>query len=164
VERFDEANAWAAANGKRPLTVLSNYFGLAEAYDVPWAGCRTATDPESKRWLTERDVALLPWSSQARGFFARANHEDRSDADLVRCFYGEANFERKRRAEQLAKELGVPATAVALAYVLAQQFPTFALIGPRSIAEYRSTMTGLGVELDEEQTAWLDLRTGQNSF
>ncbi|MDQ0632320.1 putative dehydrogenase/aryl-alcohol dehydrogenase-like putative oxidoreductase [Arthrobacter pascens] len=164
VERFDEANAWAAANGKRPLTVLSNYFGLAEAYDVPWAGCRAATDPESKRWLAERDVALLPWSSQARGFFARANPADLTDSDLVRCFYGDANFERKRRAEQLAKEFGVPATAVALAYVLAQQFPTFALVGPRSIAEYRSTMTGLGIELNEEQTSWLDLRNGQNSF
>jgi predicted dehydrogenase/aryl-alcohol dehydrogenase-like predicted oxidoreductase len=162
--RFDEANAWAAANGKRPLTVLSNYFGLADAYDVPWAGCRTATDPESKRWLTERDVALLPWSSQARGFFARGNPEDLSDPDLVRCFYGDANFERKRRAEQLAAEFGVPATAVALAYVLAQRFPTFALVGPRSIAEFRATMTGLGIELDDEQASWLDLRSGQNGY
>lgn len=164
LERFDEANAWAAANGRRPLTVLSNYFGLAEAYDVPWAGCRTATDPESKQWLTERDVALLPWSSQARGFFARADPDDFSDPDLVRCFYGDANFERKRRTEQLATEFGVPATAVALAYVLAQQFPTFALVGPRSIAEYRATMTALGIELSAEQTSWLDLRNGQNSF
>ncbi|WP_457963896.1 aldo/keto reductase [Arthrobacter sp. D1-29] len=164
LERFDEANAWAAANGKRPLTVLSNYFGLAEAYDVPWTGCRTATDPESKRWLTEHNVALLPWSSQARGFFARANADDLSDADLVRCFYGDANFERKRRAEQLATEFGVPATAVALAYVLAQQFPTFALVGPRSIAEYRGTMTGLGIELTDEQSSWLDLRNGQKGF
>ena len=163
LERFDEANAWAAANGRRPLTVLSNYFGLAEAYDVPWAGCRTATDPESKQWLAERDVALLPWSSQARGFFARANPGNLSDPDLVRCFYGDANFERKRRAEQLAAEFGVPATAVALAYVLAQQFPTFALVGPRSIAEYRATMTGLGIELSAEQASWLDLRNGQNS-
>jgi aryl-alcohol dehydrogenase-like predicted oxidoreductase len=53
---------------------------------------------------------------------------------------------------------------VALAYVLAQQFPTFALVGPRSIAEYRATMTGLGIELNEEQTSWLDLRGGQNGF
>ena len=107
-------------------------------------------------WL----LALLPWSSQARGFFARANPDNFSDSDLVRCFYGNANFERKRRAEQLAKEFGVPATPVALAYVLVEQFPTFALVGPRSIAEYRSTMTGLGIELNEEQTSWLDLRNG----
>jgi aryl-alcohol dehydrogenase-like predicted oxidoreductase len=53
---------------------------------------------------------------------------------------------------------------VALAYVLAQQFPTFALIGPRSIAELRATMTGLGIKLTQEQASWLDLRNGQDSF
>jgi aryl-alcohol dehydrogenase-like predicted oxidoreductase len=61
----------------------------------------------------------------------------------------------------LATEIGVP--AVALTSVLAQQFPTFALVGPRSIAEYRSTMTGLGIELNEEQTSWLDLGDSWNS-
>ncbi|WP_458114298.1 hypothetical protein [Arthrobacter sp. R1-13] len=62
----------------------------------------------------------------------------------------------------MANEFGVPATAVALPYVLAQQFPTFALVGPRSIAEYRGTMTGLGIELSEQQTSWLDRRSGPN--
>ncbi|WP_432541367.1 aldo/keto reductase [Kineococcus sp. SYSU DK002] len=158
--RVDEANEYAAKNGKRPFTVLSNHFGLAEAYDVPWAGCRHVTDPESKRWLSERDIALLPWSSQARGFFARANPDDTSDAELVRCYYSDANFERKARAEKLGRELGVPATAIALAFVLAQPFQVFALFGPRTIAEARSSMTGLGVELTPEQVAWLDLREG----
>ncbi|MFD0483413.1 aldo/keto reductase [Kineococcus sp. GCM10028916] len=158
--RVDEANAYAAANGKQPFTVLSNHFGLAEAYDVPWAGCLHVTDPESKKWLTERNIALLPWSSQARGFFARADVNDRSDAELVRCYYSDANFERKARAEKLGAELGVPATAIALAFVLAQSFPTFALFGPRTIAEARSSMTGLGVELDAQQVAWLDLQEG----
>ncbi|WP_375390140.1 aldo/keto reductase [uncultured Amnibacterium sp.] len=158
LDRFDEANAWARANGRAELAVLSNHFGLAEAYDVPWAGCRHVTDPASKAWLEERQVPLLPWSSQARGFFARARPDFTDDAELVRCYYGDDNFERLRRAEQLGAELGVPATAVALEYVLAQPFPTFALFGPRTIEEARSSMRGLSVELTPEQVAWLDLR------
>jgi aryl-alcohol dehydrogenase-like predicted oxidoreductase len=158
LDRFDEANAYAAANGREPLAVLSNHFGLAEAYDVPWAGCRHATDPASKRWLEERQVPLLPWSSQARGFFARARPDFLEDEELVRCYYSDDNFERLRRAQQLGEEFGVPATAVALAYVLAQPFPTFPLFGPRSITEARSSMQGLSVELTPEQVAWLDLR------
>ncbi|MBW4041984.1 MAG: Gfo/Idh/MocA family oxidoreductase [Acidobacteria bacterium] len=158
LQRFDEANAYARANGRFELGVLSNHFGLAEAYDVPWAGCRHVTDPASKRWLEERQVPLLPWSSQARGFFARARPDFHGDAELVRCYYSDDNFERLRRAQQLGGELGVPATAVALAYVLAQPFPTFPLFGPRSIAEARSSMQGLTVELSPEQVAWLDLR------
>ena len=158
-ERFEEANAYARANGKQGFTVLSNHFGLAEAYDVPWAGCEHVTDPASKQWLIEAQIPLLPWSSQARGFFARpARPDDLSDPELVRCYYSDDNFERLRRAEQLGSELGVPATAIALAFVLGQPFPTFPLFGPRSIAETRSSMQGLGVELTEDQLAWLDLK------
>ncbi len=158
LERFDEANAYAAAHGRQKFSVLSNHFGLAQAYDVPWAGCRHVTNPASKRWLVERQVPLLPWSSQARGFFARpARPDDTSDPELVRCYYSDDNFERLRRAEQLGAELGVPATAIALAFVLDQRFPTFPLFGPRTIAECRSSMAGLRVELRPEQVAWLNL-------
>ncbi len=156
--RVDEANAYAAAHGREPFRVLSNHFGLAQAYDVPWTGCVHATDPASKRWLADRQISLLPWSSQARGFFTgRARPDDRSDAELVRCYYGDDNFERLARAEKLAAEFGVDTTAVALAYVLCQPFPTFPLFGPRTITESRSSMAGLGVELSPEQVAWLDL-------
>jgi aryl-alcohol dehydrogenase-like predicted oxidoreductase/predicted dehydrogenase len=158
-DRFDAANAYARANGKHEFAVLSNHFGLAEAYDVPWAGCEHVTDAASKQWLEERQVPLLPWSSQARGFFAgRARPDDTSDAELVRCYSSDANFERLRRATELGEQFGVPATAVALAYVLHQPFPTFPLFGPRSIAEARSSMLGLTVDLTPEQVAWLDLR------
>lgn len=158
LDRYDEAVAYARANGRVLPAALSDHFGLAEAYDVPWAGCVHVTDPASKRWLAERQVPLLPWSSQARGFFARARPDDTSDQELVRCYYSDDNFERLRRAQQLGSELGVPATAVALAYVLGQPFPTFALFGPRTIAEARSSMQGLAIELSPEQVAWLDLR------
>ena len=158
--RVDEANEYARANGRTGFTILSNHFGLAEALDVPWAGCVHATDAESKAWLEERGIALLPWSSQARGFFTgRAHPEDLSDPELVRCYYSEENFERLARAEQLGAERGVPATAIALAFVLHQRVPTFALFGPRSIAEMRSSTLGLGVELSEQEMAWLDLKS-----
>ncbi len=159
--RIDAANAYAERTGKHGFSVLSNHFGLAEAYDVPWAGCEHVTDAASKQWLTERQIPLFPWSSQARGFFTgRARPDDRSDAELVRCYYSDDNFERLRRAEELGATLGVAATAIALAYVLHQPFPTFPLIGPRSIAETASSMAGLGVELSPEQVSWLDLRDG----
>jgi aryl-alcohol dehydrogenase-like predicted oxidoreductase/predicted dehydrogenase len=157
--RVDEANEYARAHGRAEFSVLSNHFGLAEAYDVPWAGCEHVTDPESKQWLEQRQIPLLPWSSQARGFFTgRARPDDLTDAELVRCYYSDDNFERLRRAEQLGAEHGVAATAIALAYVLHQPFPTFPLFGPRTISEARSSMRGLSVSLSDEQVAWLDLR------
>ncbi|WP_433006555.1 aldo/keto reductase [Kribbella sp. CA-294648] len=154
--RFDEANAYAAANGKQPFTLLSNHLSLARAYDVPWAGCRHVSDDESQAWLRDRQVALFPWSSQARGFFTgRAKPEDRSDEELVRCFYSDGNFERLRRAEELAGKYGVEPTAIALAWLLNQPYPVFPLIGPRHLSETRTSLPGLSVELSGDEVAWL---------
>ena len=154
--RFDEANAYAEANGKQPFTLLSNHLSLARAYDVPWAGCRHVSDDESQAWLRERQVALFPWSSQARGFFTgRAKPEDRSDEELVRCFYSDENFRRLDRARELAAAKGVEPTAIALAWLLHQPYPVFPLIGPRHVSETRTSTPGLLVELTDEEVAYL---------
>jgi predicted dehydrogenase/aryl-alcohol dehydrogenase-like predicted oxidoreductase len=154
--RFDEANEYAATHGKQPFTLLSNHLSLARAYDVPWAGCRHVSDDESQAWLRERQIALFPWSSQARGFFTgRAKPEDTSDEELVRCFYSDGNFERLRRARELASKYGVEPTAIALAWLLHQQYPVFPLIGPRQISETRTSLPGLSVSLSAEDVTWL---------
>jgi predicted dehydrogenase/aryl-alcohol dehydrogenase-like predicted oxidoreductase len=154
--RFDEANAYAEAQGKQPFTLLSNHLSLARAYDVPWAGCRHVSDDESQAWLRERQVALFPWSSQARGFFTgRAKPEDRSDEELARCFYSDGNFERLRRAGELADKYGVEPTAIALAWLLHQRYPVFPLIGPRQLSETRTSLPGLSVELSAHDVTWL---------
>ncbi|RZT13527.1 aryl-alcohol dehydrogenase-like predicted oxidoreductase [Kribbella sp. VKM Ac-2569] len=154
--RFDEANAYAEANSKQPFTLLSNHLSLARAYDVPWAGCRHVADDESQKWLRERQVALFPWSSQARGFFTgRAKPEDISDQELVRCFYSDENFRRLDRARELAAAKGVEPTAIALAWLLHQPYLVFPLIGPRHVSETRTSTPGLSVTLTDEEVAYL---------
>ncbi len=156
IERFDEANAYAEANGKQPFTLLSNHLSLARAYDIPWAGCRHVADDESQKWLRERQVALFPWSSQARGFFTgRAKPEDRSDEDMVRWFYSDENFRRLDRARELAAAHGVEPTAIALAWLLHQPYPVFPLIGPLHVSETRTSTPGLSVTLTDEEMAYL---------
>ena len=73
------------------------------------------------------------------------------------CFGSDANAERRRRAESLAKEKGVSAHNIATAWVLAQAFPSFALIGPRSAGEIVDTMRAVPVELSPHEVAWLNL-------
>jgi predicted dehydrogenase/aryl-alcohol dehydrogenase-like predicted oxidoreductase len=150
LDRVDEASAYARRHGKAGFAALSNHFSLAEAYAVPWAGCVHVTDAASQSWLRDHDLALLPWSSQARGFFA-GNDDD----EVARCYHSEANFGRRERARTLAADLGVPATAVALAFVLHQPFPTFPLIGPRTLTETHGSLRALDVALTPEQVAWL---------
>jgi aryl-alcohol dehydrogenase-like predicted oxidoreductase len=154
--RIDAANEYARKNGRRGFGVLSNQFSLARMLDAPWAGCLSAGDDESRAWLARTQTPLLAWSSQAQGFFAI----DPKDAsrDAARCWHGQDNFRRLERVKELARARGVHPTNVALAYVLHQPFPTFALIGPRQLSETRTTWPALAVELSQREIDWLDLR------
>lgn len=159
IERVGEANAYAARNGLTGFTALSNNFSLAQWNEPPWEGCVTASDPDSRRWLHEQQMPLFPWSSQARGFFVegRATPEDRSDADLARCWYSNDNFLRLERARSLAVQKGAVATAIALAYVLHQPFPTFPIIGPLSPRETSTSLEAVDIELTPAEVRWLDV-------
>ncbi|NLX23022.1 MAG: Gfo/Idh/MocA family oxidoreductase [Phycisphaerae bacterium] len=156
--RIDEANDYASARDLDGIVAVSNQFSLARLITPIWAGGVCASDPASRAWHTERQIPLLAWSSQSRGFFAgRAHPDDDSDAEMSRCWYSEDNFRRLERARELAGRLGVLPINVALAYVLCQPFPTFALIGPRTLAETRVAMQALTIELEPQDLYWLNL-------
>ncbi|HEY3284267.1 MAG TPA: aldo/keto reductase, partial [Armatimonadota bacterium] len=158
LERVEEANRYAEAHGLVGFSAVSNNLSLARMVDEVWAGCVASSDPASLEWLNQHQMPVFSWSSQARGFFSRANPDDHSDSELVRCWYSEDNFRRLERARELARKKGTLPTNIAAAYVLCQPFPTFALIGPRSLEETRTAMPALDVELTPEEMAWLDLR------
>ncbi|MCL6442923.1 MAG: aldo/keto reductase [Alicyclobacillus sp.] len=156
-QRLQEANAYAASHGLRGFAFSSPNLSLAKAIEPYWAGCVSA-DAETLEWHKQSQMPLLSWSSQARGFFTgRFTPEDRSNADLVRVFYNDENWERYRRAESLAKEKGVATIEIALAYVLNQPFPTAAIIGPQNEREMYSCRKGADITLTQEELDWLDL-------
>lgn len=158
IERVEEANNWAREHGLDGFVAMSNNFSLARMVQPVWSGCIAASDPRSRAWLTEKGMPLMPWSSQARGFFTgRAHPNDHSDEELVRSWYSDDNFQRLERVNQLAAKRGVLPINIALAYVLCQPFPTFPLIGPRALSETRTSFQALSVELTPEELRWLNL-------
>jgi aryl-alcohol dehydrogenase-like predicted oxidoreductase len=158
IERFEAANEYAVKNGLQGMSFLSNNFTLARMIEPPWGGCMSASTPEFRAWLTEKNLPLMPWSSQARGFFLDDTSPDfKADPERVRCWFSDDNFERLHRARELAQKYGVMAINIALAYVLRQPFPTFPLIGPRTMSELRTSLPALGVALTDEEVKWLNL-------
>ncbi|MCW8130112.1 MAG: aldo/keto reductase [Planctomycetota bacterium] len=158
LERVEAFNAYAVSKGLQGMSAVSNNFSLARMVDPVWGGCIAASDPKSRAWLEKHQLALMPWSSQARGFFTeRAGPDKREDGELVRCWYSDDNFQRRDRAFELAKKKGVLPINIALAYVLCQPFPTFPLIGPRILNETTTSLPGLGVELTAQEVKWLNL-------
>jgi predicted dehydrogenase/aryl-alcohol dehydrogenase-like predicted oxidoreductase len=156
-ERMDEAIAYAEKNGKQKPGALSNNFSLAEMLTPIWPGCITSSTDEWKAWLTARQMPNFAWSSQGRGFFTdRAGRDKRDNEELVRVWYSEQNFGRRDRAIELANKLGKSPIHVALAYVLAQPFPSVPLIGPRTLDELEDSLKALDIKLTPQDVAWLE--------
>jgi predicted dehydrogenase/aryl-alcohol dehydrogenase-like predicted oxidoreductase len=161
LSRVQEANEYASQKGLRGFSVVSNNFSLARMLHPIWGGCISSSDPDSRAWFTRTQIPLLAWSSQARGFFVPglASPEKKDDAEMVRVWHSDDNFERLKRVNLLAERRKVLPINIALAYVLCQPFPTYALIGPRRLSETESSLRGLDVELSVEELKWLNLET-----
>ena len=156
--RLQAANEYAAAHGLRPFVASSPNLSLARAKEPMWAGC-VYTDEADRTWYEQHQMPLIAWSSQAGGFFTgRFSPDDTSNADMVRVYYSDENFERLRRAREVAERRGVHALHVALAWVLNQPFPTVAIIGPRTIDELESSVEAAGLELAPDEIDYLDLK------
>lgn len=156
-QRLKEANDYAASSGLVGFTFSSPNLSLAKANEPFWAGCVSA-DQQTLDWHTQSQLPLLSWSSQARGFFTgRFTKEVRDNADLVRVFYSDDNWERLHRAQQLAAEKKTTPIQIALAYVLNQPFPTCALIGAQNRDELLSCEQGATITLTQDELNWLDL-------
>ena len=158
-ERFVEAETYASARGLRRLSILNNNLSLAVMEKPVWAGCITSNSPEMLGYLRQSGATHLSWSSQARGYFIDESERTELPADTApdTCFSSLGNEERRRRAETLAHERGVKTHNIATAWVLAQAFPSLALIGPRTIEEIETTLPALDLDLTEAEVAWLNL-------
>ena len=58
---------------------------------------------------------------------------------------------------ELAEKKGCSANNIAASWTLNQSFPSFALIGPRTINELDTTLPCLDIILTKEEMNWLNL-------
>ena len=159
--RLKEANDYAAKNGLRPFTVLNNNLSLAVMERPIWHGCVTSHTAKTLDYLNANGMAHLSWSSQARGYFIAP--KDRfavpAGTEPELFFDSPQNIERRKRATTLADQRGVSANTIALAWVLRQDFPSFAVIGARTTGEIAASLAATGTQLTPDECAWLNLET-----
>ncbi len=157
--RFDKAVGYALSHGLEPPRILNNNLSLAVMQRPVWPGCVSSNNAETLRWLRDNGVAHMSWSSTARGYFLPEPLRLRlaGDDGPEECFGSADNAERRARAERLGAERGVSALNIAAAWVLAQPFPSFALVGTRSPGEIASTLAAAAVRLTPDEVAWLNL-------
>ncbi len=161
--RIAEVNDYARANDKAPMVASSPNFSLAQANEPFWPDT-VVTGAADRQWFADNDFMLVAWSALGRGFFAKADPADESDADLVRVFYSDENFARKARAEEFGAAKGMSLFEIALAYVTNQPFPVVALSGPETVEQVASSVAAGDLELSAAERDWLDLTSNERPF
>jgi aryl-alcohol dehydrogenase-like predicted oxidoreductase len=142
--RFEELQSALGVDAAN-LTIFSNHYSLADMVVPTWPGTLAMSQDEILE-LDGAGVTAIAWAALAAGFFAGRDAPSWASDD---------NLARRRRAEELAERLGASASAVALAYVLAQGPRLWAAVGTRSLAHLEELLVAPGLELSPGDLAWL---------
>jgi aryl-alcohol dehydrogenase-like predicted oxidoreductase len=165
-KRIQAANDYAAENGLEPFRMSSSNLALADRVQEPWEGCLSiggAAGAADRAWYQQTQMPLLTWSSLAGGFFSGRFRRDNLDTitrdferNTAHIYAHEINFERLDRAQALAREKGVTAAQIALAYLLQQPLNVYALVGCETPEEFADNAHALQVDLSPAEVAWLE--------
>lgn len=159
VDRIRAANGYAARHGVQGFVANQPMWSLAQ---VPQAALADQTcvvmDDAMHALHVETQLACVPYSSQANGFFQKAARSAMStmNASQARMYGSEENMQRARRVQLVAQEAGLAISEVVLAYLLSQPFAVFPIIGCRTLAQLQDTLSAHDKRLTPAQVAFLE--------
>ena len=110
-------------------------------------------DADDLRYYCAAGLKVIPFASQAGGFFAHPY--DPNDPHYA-LYHSPTNAGRWERVRQIADRRGVSANAVALAYLLTHPCGGAAVIGPRTVAQIGDSMTAARLELSDSERNFLE--------
>lgn len=167
MERFREANAFAAENGMQGFRAVSPHYSLAHQVDDCWGGGLSITGPEhaeDRKWLAEQQIPVFAYSAMSGGFVSgkfKSNDRDAAKAFLSeptkKGYWADENFERLARAEQLAEQYGVSVAQIAMAWLFNQNLQVIPLQGGKSPRSFTQTLEAANMKLKPEEVKWLNL-------
>jgi len=160
-ERIQAANEYAAQHGLPPFVASQPWFSLGAVAGGPGANHPTSeADDPLYGWHLESGLPMIPYSSQANGYFGAENvawAEAGFDGLPKRAasFDSPANRRRLLRAIDLAEQKGCTPNQIALAYLLNQPFPVFPIIGTSNPEHAREALGAVAITLTEDERASL---------
>jgi aryl-alcohol dehydrogenase-like predicted oxidoreductase len=153
--RLRAANAYAKQSGQLGFTANQPFWclGVAKARPPAFIGY-VKFDAEMERFHRETGMAVIPYTSQANGFFSKLA---RGDAGLEKHeFHVPANLAVGRIVCELAALKRVAPSAIVLAYLWSRPFPVVPIIGSRTPAQLEDCFAALPVRLTSAELAALE--------
>lgn len=158
-QRIAKSIEYARRNKIEGFCVSSCNLSLVVPKEPIYPGS-ISLDLESRKWYREAQFPVMAWSSQARGWLSGAYiRNERFDPKVIRCYDSKENRSKLKRLEELAQYKHVSPMQCAVAYVLSQPFPTFAIIGPQLPAELLESAAVPELVLLEDEIEFLEKGT-----
>jgi aryl-alcohol dehydrogenase-like predicted oxidoreductase len=155
-DRIHAANTFAAKQSVQGFVANQPMWSLAHVPQSALADQTCVVMDEAMRALhVETQLACVPYSSQAGGFFQKMASGAMGASGM---YAGEENVQRAQRVQQVAKETGMTISEVVLAYLLSQPFAVFSIVGCRNLSQLRDTLSAHDKRLSPAQLAFLDAK------
>lgn len=156
LERIIAAQAYAAQKGIIGFVANQPYWSLAEV-NLNALSDKTLVvfDQKSKQYHQKSNLAVIPYSSQANGWFQKMAI-NKVSPNLQKIYGNQISEERYKRVKSLATESNLTITQIVLGYLISQTFPTFPIIGARNIEMLNDSLSASHIKLSADQVANLE--------
>lgn len=154
--RLRVAHDYARKSGQQGFTANQPFWclGVAASRPPPFTGF-VKFDADTYRFHRETGLAVIPYTSQANGFFSKLA---RGDVGLEKHdFHVPPNLAAGRIVQELAAAKRVAPSTIVLAYLWSRPFPVVPIIGSRTLAQLEDGIAALSVRLTSEETAALEV-------
>ena len=138
---------------------VARFVSMQNHYNL----CYREEEREMIPFCKDQGIALIPWSPLARGFltgrYRRGAKADspryRSDKYFAERFFKPEDFDVVERAEEIAKEKGVTASQIALAWLLHRGICA-PIIGATKVEHLEEAVSSLDVKLSSDDIRRLE--------
>jgi aryl-alcohol dehydrogenase-like predicted oxidoreductase len=151
--RLAEAREYGLRNNLKSFVAIQNLWSLAFT-DMKWMPDPTlhTMDPSLVHYCKRNNVAAIPYSAQAGGFFTKkaVARQLQYDPKQKGSYEAQLNYDRLGVVLRCAQDLHTTVTAVVLAYLTSQPFCAIPVIGPKTTAQLADCLTGADLQLTPE--------------
>ncbi|HUG33588.1 MAG TPA: aldo/keto reductase [Anaerolineales bacterium] len=152
--QFAKAQHTAQSHGWSRFVSMQNHYNLVYREE----------EREMIPLCVDQGVGLIPWSPMARGFFA-GDRKRGGGGETVRAqtdpfannlYFRDEDFVVADRAAEIAKERGVTASQIALAWVLSKPYIHSPIIGATKMDHLEQAIGALDIQLSDEEVKQLE--------
>ncbi len=156
--RLEQANKFALEFGLTPFSVSQiNYSAALTTPTINGDVTMITMDMAEKSWYEKDGMLVMPWASNARGFFSQVINNGKANVKTQELYgWCPENFERAKRIEIVANKVGFPVGCVVLAYLLCQNIDVCPVIGFSKQEQFEEAKKALDCHLTRQDILFIE--------